>query len=322
MTKVLLTATAAIWVAFSCTAIWAQDFPVRPLRLATIFAPGSASDVHARFIAQKLTEQLGQTVVVDNRPGAGGLVATRDVIRSQPMGYSMLYTTPEVVGNVFAYKDPQYKLDDLALVGPFAIGCYAMIIHTSVPAKTVAEFVTYAKANPGKLNYGSLGASSGSTINAERFKQAAGIDMVMIPFKGGDPVATALLAGDVQVYFATLYTARIRMRNAQIRGLALASEHLIKSVPELPTFKELGYPTVSLVYWSAVFAPAAAPRPILQRLQDAMGKFTAMPETKAVLAKQDIETWSGTLDQFSAFIRAEGASLAADYKRLNIPLLD
>lgn len=300
----------------------AQDYPARSLRLVTIFAPGSASDVHARFLAQRLSPLLGQPVIVDNKPGGGGLVATRDVLRSQPLGYSLLYTTPEVVGNAFAYKDPQYRLDDLSVVGPLGLGAYALIINTVIPARTVGELVAYAKANPGKLNYGSLGPTAGNTILAERFKQAAGIDMVGIPFKGGDPIAVALLAGDVHVYFPTLYTGMQRMKNTQIRGLAVSSQERMKATPDLPTMRESGYPDVVLTYWSAVFVPATAPRPMQQRLQDAMRTVTSSPDTRELLARQAIETWTGTVDQFTAFIRKEGADLQADYKRLKIPLMD
>ena len=314
---------AAAIVLSACTSfVTAQDYPVRAVRLVTIFAPGSASDVHARFLSQRLSPLLGQPIIVDNKPGGGGLIATRDVIRAPQLGYSLLYTTPEVVGNAFAYKDPQYKIEDLSVVGPLGLGAYGLIIHNAIPAKNVAELVAYAKANPGKLNYGSLGPTAGNTILAERFKQAAGIDMVGIPFKGGDPVAVALLAGDIHVYFATLYTAMQRMKNTQIRGLAVTSLERMKAAPDLPTLKEQGYPDVQLTYWSAVFVPSAAPRPIQQKLQDAMRTVTSSQDTKDLLAKQAIETWTGTVDQFTSFIRKEGAELQADYKRLNIPLMD
>jgi tripartite-type tricarboxylate transporter receptor subunit TctC len=306
----------------SCLAT-AQDFPVRPVRLVTIFAPGSASDVHARFLSAKMGPLLGQLVIVDNKPGGGGLVATRDVLRTQPFGYSFLYSTPEVVGNAFAYKEPGYKMEDLTVMGPFGLGSYGLIINNqNIPAKNVAEFVAYAKANPGKLNYGSLGPTAANTILAERLKQAAGIDMVGIPFKGGDPLSVALLAGDVHVYFATFYTAMQRMRNKQITGLAATSLERMKAMPDLPTLKELGYQDMVMTYWSATFLPAPTPAPIVQKLRDTLRQVTANQETKDLLAKQAIDTWSGTVEQFAAFIKKEGTDLQADYKRLNIPLMD
>jgi len=314
--------TAAVMLLAS-TASQAQDFPVRPLRLITIFAPGSASDVHARFLSAKMAPILGQAVIVDNKPGGGGLVATRDVLRSQPVGYSFLYTTPEVVGNAFAYREPGYKMDELAVMGPFGLGSYGLIINSnSIPAATVTQFIAYARANPGKLNYGSLGPTAANTILAERFKESTGIDMVGIPFKGGEPLSVALLAGQIHVYFPTFYTAMQRMKNKQIRGLASTSQERMKAMPDMPTLRELGHPNMVMTYWSATFLPAVTPRPMQQRMQDAIRQVTSSQDTKDLLAKQAIDTWPGTVDQFSAFIRKEGVALQADYKRLSIPLID
>ena len=300
----------------------AQEYPARPLRLLTLFAAGSQSDLAARFAAQKLAEQLGQTVVVESKGGAGGLLAIRDVLRSQPVGYSLLFGQPGLVGNLHAFKDPQYRLEDFVVTGVMGVTFYALIVNVPASVKSLSEFVLHAKTNPGKLNYGSIGPSTGSTILAERFKQAAGIDIVMVPFKGGDPVSQALLAGDIHVYFATLNVARTRMRSPQIRGLAVTSEQRSQILPDLPTFKESGYPGVLLSSWTAVFVPSVAPAAVIQRLKDAMARVSASPETKAQLLKQEIEPWSGTLEQFSAYIKAEGDAIGADFKRLNIPVLD
>ncbi len=322
-TKTFLSAALGALACLSTAVTAQQDFPARPLHMFTMFAAGSQSDLAARFTAGKLTEQLGVAVIVENRGGAGGLIGARETLRTQPLGYSLLFAQQQLVGNLVAYKDPQYKLEDFATVGVMGITFYALIFNTtSVPSKTLSEFVAFAKANPGKLNYGSLGPSTGSTILAERFKQAAGIDMVMVPFKGGDPVAQALLANDVQVYFATLNTARTRMRNANISGLAVTAERRSQILPDLPTFKENGYPGIVLGSWSAVMAPSSAPAAILQKLKETMVRVKADPATIAQLQKQEIEPWTGTTDEFTAYIKAEGAALAADYKRLKIPVLD
>ena len=323
MLKTVIASLFGAALAMGTSIASAQDFPSRPVRLVTIFAPGSASDANARFLSGKMAPILGQPVLVDNKPGGGGLVATRDVLRSQPIGYSFLYSTPEVMANTFAYRDPGYKLDDLAVMAPFGLGSYGLIINNKViPAKTVAELVAYAKANPGKLNYGSLGPSAANTILAERFKQAAGIELEAIPFKGGEPLAVALLAGQIHVYFATFNTAMQRMKNKQVTGLAATSLERMKAMPELPTMKELGYPDMVMTYWSATFLPAVTPRPIVQRLHDAVRQVTSAQETKGLLAKNAIETWPGTVEQFSAFIRKETADLQADYKRLKIDVME
>ncbi len=303
------------------TVAGAQDFPARSLRVVTIFSPGSASDLHARFIAQRLSPQLGQPVIVENRPGGGGLIATREVLRTQPYGYSLLYSTPEVVINPFAFKDPQYKLDDLAVVGPLGLGAYSLLVNAALPVRSVPELIAHARANKGKLNYGSLGPTSGATILAERFKFAAKLDMEGIPFKGGDAMALALTSGDIHLYFATLYSGMQRMKQPQIRGLAVSSTDRMKSAPDLPTLKEAGV-DVSFTYWSAVFVPAVTPRASLTRLQEAMKSVTSAPDTRELLAKQAIETWTGTADQFATFMRKDAAEYQADYRRLNIPLMD
>ena len=146
--------------------------------------------------------------------------------------------------------------------------------------------------------------------------------MVMIPFKGGDPLSAALLAGDVHVYFVSMGTARARMKSPRIIGLALTSEQRYKALPDIPTFKELGYPGMLMGQWSAVFVPASAPMPVIGALQGAMKKVIDLPDTRALLEKQDVEIFPGSVEQFAAFIRKEGQALAADYRRLNIPVQD
>ena len=299
-----------------------SGFPSKTVRLVVPFPAGGAGDQSGRELAKGLQSLWGQTVVVESKGGAGGLLAIRDVLRSQPVGYSLLFGQPGLVGNLHAFKDPQYRLEDFVVTGVMGVTFYALIVNAPASVRNVPEFVAYARANPGKLNYGSIGPSTGSTILAERFKQAAGIDIVMVPFKGGDPVSQALLAGDIHAYFATLNVARTRMRSPQIRGLAVTAEQRSQILPDLPTFRELGYPNVVLSSWTGVFAPAVAPAAIIQRLKEAMARVSASPETKAQLLKQEIEPWSGTLEQFSAYIKAEGDAIGADFKRLNIPVLD
>jgi tripartite-type tricarboxylate transporter receptor subunit TctC len=300
----------------------AQDYPVRPLRLVTIFAPGAAADHHARFIAGRFSEQLSQQVIVENKAGAGGLIGTREALRSQPYGYTLLLTNPSFVGNTFAYKDPGYKLDDFATVGVVGQTYYGMMVHTSVPGKTLAEFVAYAKTNPGKLNYGRLGPAAGSAFSAERFKQAAGVDMMAISYKGGESTTVAMLSGEIQVYFATLSSVKPRMQNPQIKVFGITAPQRSSQLPDVPTFKELGYPTVLASNWNAIMVPSVTPPAILRRLREVYVKAAATPEMKATMESQAYEPWSGTLEQFAAGMRAEAVQLADDYKRLNIQSLD
>lgn len=309
---------AAVTALCAHTVAIAQDYPSKPLRLVTMFAPGSNSDATARFAGAKLAEQLGVAVIVDNKAGGGGIVALRDVYRAQPMGYSILQSNTAFVGNTLAFREPGYRIEDYTTVGVLGEGYYGMIFHTSVPVKTLSEFIAYAKAHPGKLNYGALGPAAGSTLNAERFKLAAGIDMVGIPFKGGEPVSVALLAGQVHVYWATMGTARNRMQNAQIRGLAVTSPERTRILPDLPTFKELGFPMMDASSWQAWFAPAAIPGPMLAKLRDAYVKASRGADWQARMERNELDPFKGTPEQFIARLKQEQAQLAADYKRLNI----
>jgi tripartite-type tricarboxylate transporter receptor subunit TctC len=315
MLKILPALAASLWAAVAC----AQDYPSRPVRMLSMYAGGSATDASARFMAQELAKQLKQPVLVENKPGGGGLVAAQEALRAQPLGYTILYAAPVLIGNLYAYRNPGYKLEDFTLLGAVGLTNYALIIHNSVPAKNLKEFIAYAKAHPGKLNYASVGPASGGTLLAERLKLAAGIDLVAIPYKGGDAVSTALLAGDVHAYFAAINVARIRMRSPQITGLAAIGEQRAKLLPDVPTFKELGFPTlVGGAFWDAVFASAAVPAAMTQRLRGAVAAATATPEMKDRLEKTEKEPWNGTMEQFQAFLRSESDALAADVKRLKI----
>ena len=320
--RALLSALSFILLAIFIGQCWAQDFPVRPIRLVNIYAVGSTSDLHARVVAQRLSEQIGQPVVVENSAGGGGIIAMRSVFRATPPGYTLLFTTNGFVGNLYAYKDPQYRLEDYALVGPAGMSPYAIMVGAKVPGKTIQEFIAYARANPGQLNFGSSGPAAGPNILAERLKAAAGLDMVMIPFKGGEPATQALMAGDVQIYFSTVGAVRNRIRSGQIKTLAVTGEQRAQIFPDLPTFKEAGYPTMVLSVWNGIFAAAVTPAPALQKLRDSMARANASEEMKKQLDRVEFEPWHGSNDQFMAYIRAEGVAIAEDFRRLKIPQQD
>jgi len=299
--------------------VQAQDYPARPVRMVTLYAAGSNSDVTARFVAQLLSPQLRQPVLVDNRGGAGGLIGTLEVHRARPDGYTILFAAPGLASNVFAYRNPQYKFEDFTPLGVVGLSYYGFIINSALPAKDINEFVAYARANPGKLNYGSLGVAGVSTILAERLKHAAGIDMVAVPFKGGDPLNQALMANQIQVYFPTLAVARQRTKLPQIRALAVTSPQRSRILPDLPTFIEAGYPEVAnLTFWEALYGLASLPAPVLQKLRSVWAQIAATSEFKSWQEKVERELWTGTLEQFEAFVKRETDALAVDFKRLKI----
>ena len=316
-----MTALSLLFIVLASAAVHAQDYPARPLRLVTMFAPGSATDLRSRFFSQKFSEQIKQTVIVENKGGASGLVATLDVLRAQPVGYSLLYGSNMLSGNLYIYKDAQYKLEDFTTVGVLGMTPFALITR-NVPANSLAEFIAYAKANPGKLNFGSLGPTSGQNLLAERLKHASGIDMQGIPFKGGAPLTQAFYGGEIQLYFATLGLALESMRQPGVRGVATAAEQRSRLLSGLPTFKELGYPAITMIQWDAIFVPRGTVPAVVQKLMAAVGQVNALPENKAFLDKLEREPWSGTIEQFNAYMRTEGEQMGDDIKRLKITPLD
>lgn len=318
----LLNMACVAALAAAATVAHAQDYPTRPLRMMYPSADGGSAEAVARVAAQRIGDQLGQPVVMEFRPGAGGLIGTREVLKLQPLGYHILWANPAITNNLHAYKNPGYRLEDFEVLGPLGLNPFALVIHTSVPARNLRDFIAYAKANPARLNYGSVGPSNGAVILAERLKQAAGIEMQQVLYKGSGPLQVAQLAGEIQVYFATLSTAKARLANPQIVGIAMTGETRSRTMPDMPTFKELGYPGMLLASWNGLFVPAAAPKPILARLNATMERIYASPEWSATLEKYQVEPWHGTIREFAEKIKAEGLALGEDYRRLNLPVLD
>ena len=313
-------ALAFIALAFSLPPVArAQDYPSKPIRMVTMFSE-SANSNRYRYVATKLGEQLGVNVLIDAKAGGGGVIALRDVYRAQPMGYSLLLANNGLVGNLFAYKEPGYRLEDYTPVGVMGLSPYAMVMNTNaVPAKNLTGFVAWAKANPAKANFGSLGPAAGSNISAERFKQMAGINMTGVPYKGGDQMALGMLAGDIHVTWISLNSARARMQNKQIIGLASTGDERSPLLPQVPTFKEMGYPEMDTATWYAVFAPAAIPAPMLAKLRAANAAASSTAEWKGVMEQNELDPFKGTHEQFMAMVKKEAALLGADYQRLKLP---
>lgn len=300
--------------------VWAQDYPSRPLRWVTMFPPGSATDLAARFASGGMSEQLGVPIVIDAKPGGSGLIAIRDVLRAQPLGYSLLQTNPALVANTFAFKEPGYKLEDYTPVGVLGWSYYIMMLNqTKVPAKNLQEFVAWARANKGKLNYAGLGTATPPTLYAERFNLAAGIDMLGITYKGGDPAGMALLAGDVQVYWATQSTTRQRTQTPGIIPLAVVAEERTKMFPQVPTFREAGFPQLADAIWTAAMAPSATPAPMVAKLREAYLKASARPEWQAQMEKMEFTPYQGTMEEFRSRLRQEAAQTGEAFRVLKLP---
>ena len=282
-------------------------YPSKPVRLIVPFPPGGAVDYYSRAVQTRLAETLGQPVLIENRAGAGGMIGAELVAKSPPDGYTLLVgNIASLAMNVGLYsKMPYDPVKDLAPIMRTVAVDYAMVVHPSVPARTVAELVAHAKANPGKLSYGSAGSGSAPHLSMELFKQRAGIDLVHIPFKGGGPMVTDLLGGQIQVVIADQANLMPLVKAGKLRALAVGT--LVRSAvyPDLPTIAESGYPGFEARAWQGIVGPAGLPPDITRQLQAAIAKVMAMPDVRARLVEGGLDPIVTTPEEFGEFIRAE-----------------
>jgi len=284
----------------------AQTYPSRPVRIIVGFAAGGPNDILARLIGQWLSERLGQPFVVENRPGAGSNIATEAVVRAPPDGYTLLLVgTPNAI-NATLYDNLNFNfIRDIAPVAGFIRGALAMVVHPSVPAKTLSEFIAYAKANPGKLSYGSGGVGGITHVTAELFKQeAGGLDIVHVPYRGVAPALTDLLGGQVQVLFTNLALLIGYIGTGKLRALAITTATRSDALPDIPTIGEFvpGYEASSVF---GLGAPRNAPTEIIDRLNKEINAALADPEFKARLAHLDGTALGGSPADFGKLIAEE-----------------
>ena len=285
----------------------AQPYPNRPIRLVVAFPPGGATDVFARIVQGRFSEALGQNIVIENRAGAGGMIGADLVAKAPPDGYTLLIGNIAALAmNVGVYsKMPYDPVKDLAPVLRTVDVSYALVVHPSVPAKTVQEFITYAKANPGKLSYGSAGSGSAPHLATELLKQRAGIDIVHVPYKGGGPMVTDLLGGQIQVGIGDQANLMPQVKAGKLRVLAVGSVRRSPNYPEVPTIAESGLPGFEAGAWQGLAAPAGTPPEVVKRLNETLVKVMQMPDVKERLLGAGLEPVGGSPDDFAQFIRSE-----------------
>jgi tripartite-type tricarboxylate transporter receptor subunit TctC len=288
----------------------AADYPTKPIRMIVGFAPGGGTDTTARPIAQKLSEALAQQVIVDNRPGAAGNIATEIVVHANPDGYTILMGTiaalainPSLYGNL-----PFDSEKDLAPVIQAVDSTNILSLHPSVPAKSVKELIALAKQKP--LNYGSSGVGGTGHLAGELFNTMAGVKMTHVPYKGGGPAMIDLVAGNIQLVFATAASAVPQIKSGKIRGIAVTTAKRSGLMPDLPTISEAGLPGFEANNWYGILVPAKTPRPIINRLNAEVTKILNMPEIKTFLFNQGLDVAPGTPEKFGAYIKAEKAKWA------------
>ena len=282
----------------------AQNFPSRTITLVIPFAPGGSNSIVGRVIADKMGQLLGEKVVVDNRPGAGGTVGTRAVARSDPDGYTILLSfTGTLAIAPSLYRNPGYDpRKDFAPIGLIGNAPNSLVVHPSFPAKSVAELVAYAKANPGKVNFGSAGAGTVSHITGEYFAHSAGITLVHIPYKGTGPALTDLLGGHIPMAFAPIPASHANVSGGMLRALAVTSTTRSSLLPEVPTIAESGLPGFDASLYYGLVAPAGTPRPVIDKLNKTLQDALGSTEVKKQLGLDGTEITPGTPEDYAAFI--------------------
>jgi tripartite-type tricarboxylate transporter receptor subunit TctC len=282
----------------------AQDFPSRPITLVIPFAPGGSTSIVGRGIAEKMSEFLGEKIVIDNRPGAGGTVGTRAVAKSAPDGYTLLlgYTGTLAIGPSL-YKNVGYDpRKDFAPVGMIGNAPNSLVVNPDFPAKTLAELIAYAKANPGKLNFGSAGAGTASHITGEYFARAAGITLVHIPYKGTGPALTDLLGGHIPMAFAPIPASHSNVAAGKLRALAVTSPGRSGLLPDVPTIAESGIPGFDASLYYGLAAPAGTPRPVVDKLNKVLREALASEEVKRQLGNDGTDITPGSPEDYAALI--------------------
>jgi len=283
----------------------AQTYPSRPVRLIVPLAPAGASDIVARLIGQWLSERLGQQFVIDNRPGGGGNIGTEAAVRAPADGYTLLLVGGLNAVNATFYDKLNYNfIRDIAPVASIIRTPFVMAVNPTVPAKTVPEFIAYAKTSPGKINYASAGTGTSTHLTGELFKMMAGIDMVHVPYRSGGPALTDLLGGQVQVYFATTVSSIGYIRAGKLRALAVTTATRSEALPEIPTVAEF-VPGYEASGWVGIGAPKNTPVEIIEKLNREINAGLADPEIKARLADIGTTPFAGSSADFGKFIAEE-----------------
>lgn len=313
------------WVLL-CTALFAtgmsagaQQYPTRPVRLIVPQSAGGSTDVVARVIAQRMTETLRQHVIVDNRPGAGSLNGTELVAKAAPDGYTLLVVAASFTINPAIRKDlPFDPIHDFTPVSQLVTLPHILVVHPSVPATSAKELIALAKSRPGVLNYGISGIATSTHMAGELFMYMTGARMVSIPYKGGAPGMTALLSGEVQLYFATISTAIPHIRSGRLRALGVTTVKRSVAAPEFPTIAEAGVPGYEHSSWVGMLAPARLPQPVMSTISGESSKAVQSQDVKTLLLRDGLEAVGNSPKEFDKIIKSEVAKWIKVAKAANI----
>lgn len=298
----------------------AQAYPVKPIRLVVAFPAGASSDLVGRMLGQKIGEQMGQQVIADNRPGAGGNLGLAATAKSAPDGYTIGIATASIAVSPSLYKNPGYDpLKDLAPVARLTNIPNVMLIHPSVPAKTLRQFIDIARASPGKLNFGSGGAGTTNHLANELLMHLEKIRLVHVPYKGVTQAMTAMMTGEVDTVVMPVSTALPQIKADKVRAIAVLTEKRIPTLPAVPTGIEAGVRDFTMPLWYGMFAPSGTPRELVNRLSTELVKALESPDIRDRLTAMGVEPWPGGPEQLAALLRADIERYGAVARAANLP---
>ena len=302
--------------AFAATAAFAQSYPNHPVRMIVPFAPGGATDIIARTVGQKLSEKLGQPVIIENKPGAGTTIGNAEVAKAKPDGYTLLFApTPFVISQVIYPTLPYDPKKDFTPVSLLATSNFILVANPAVGAKSIAELVAMAKAKPGSLTFCSAGNGTVPHLAGELFKLRAGVDIIHIPYKGGGPAIIDLVGGQVNMMFATPIEVSQQVQAGRLRVLGATSQKRLPAFPDVPTLAESGYPGFEVASFFGVLAPAGTPPEIVNRLANDLASVMALPDVRERFAAQSAEANVQGPEAFARFLTTERDKWADIVKR-------
>ena len=313
-----LVAVISTCALFSGSAGAQQGYPDRPIRIVSPYAAGGSSSTQARLLARKLNEAWGQPVIVEDKPGANTIIGTDLVAKAAPDGYTLLWQSSQHVITPSLFRTPFNVLKDFEPVASFTKTEVLLVVHPSVPAKTLKEFIALAKANPGTINYGSSGIGGAPHLAAEMFNNLSGVKLQHVPYKGVSQATTDLIGGQVQASFQSPVSSIPHVQSGKLRALAVSGDKRLSALPDVPTFTEAGVPNFDARFWFGIVAPAGTPKGIVDKLSAEIAKVLAMPDVKSFLLGQGLDPYVTTPAQFGTLLSADLAKYENLIKTNNI----
>jgi tripartite-type tricarboxylate transporter receptor subunit TctC len=305
MNTIRLLGAIAGLIVFACGTAWSQPYPSKPVRVVVVFPPGGATDVVARFVFQKVGEQLNQQFLIDNRAGAAGMIGAEIVAKSPPDGYTLMVYSQTFLANAHLYQKMPYEpLKDFIGITPLSRLVGMLGVHPSMPVRTTKEFIALAKARPGEILYGSAGMGAYQHLSMSVFANMAGLKMIHVPFKGGAPAVVGLMGGEIQAILTPIAELYPHLKSGRVRPIAVSSDKRTTQFPEVPAIAETvkGYEFTS---WFACFAPAGTPRPIIDKLNAELKKAVADPDVASKLSAQTLDPMYMTPEEFAKQLKIE-----------------